>query len=156
MATDSTGRRLYNAPKNWPDIFINELAETSNVKAAADAANVSQSLVYKRRREDPDFARRWYAALAEGYDNLEMELLGRLRSGRLEDVDADGTRRKFDIGTAFRCLIAHRETVQKEKGRKTLEEEVATIQSINAKIDEQRAKEERAALLEAKRGNTPQ
>lgn len=153
MATDSTGRRLYNAPRNWPDIFINELAETSNVKAAADAAGVSQSLVYKRRRDDADFARRWYEALAEGYDNLEMEMLGRLRSGRLEDSDADGNKRKFDIGTAFRCLIAHRETVQREKGRKTLADEVATIASINAKIDEQRAREERAAELDAQRAD---
>lgn len=139
------------ARRNWETIFINELAETSNVKAATVAADVSQSLVYKKRRECPDFARKWYEALAEGYDNLEMELLGRLRAGRLEDVDADGNRRKFDIGTAFRCLIAHRETVAREKGRKTLADEVETIQSINAKIDAQRAREDRAAALEAKR-----
>lgn len=154
MGTDSVGRRIYNAPRNWPDIFINELAETSNVKAAADAANISQSLVYKKRRDDPNFARRWYEALAEGYDNLEMELLGRLRAGRLEDVDADGTKRKFDIGTAFRCLIAHRETVAREKGRKMLADEVATITAINAKIDAQRAREERAAEIAAKRARS--
>ena len=138
------------ARKNWATIFLNELAETSNVKAAAEAANVSQSLVYKQRRDNPQFARQWYAALAEGYDNLEMELLGRLRAGKTEDVDADGTRHKFDIGTAFRCLAAHRETVAKEKGRRTLADEVATMKSINAKIDAIRAKEERAAQLEAK------
>ena len=51
MATDSTGRRLYNAPKNWTEIFINELAETSNVKAAADAAARSASSL--RMREVP-------------------------------------------------------------------------------------------------------
>ena len=139
------------ARRNWATIFLNQLAETSNVKAAAEAANVSQSLVYKRRRDDPDFARQWYQALAEGYDNLEMELLGRLREGRLEETDEDGTRRKFDIGTAFRCLIAHRETVNREKGRRTLEDEVATMKSINAKIDAIRAREETAAALDAKR-----
>ena len=139
------------AKKNWQSIFLNALAETSNVKAACQLAVVSQSLVYKTRREDADFARLWYAALAEGYDNLEMELLSRLREGRLEDVDEDGTKRKFDIGTAFRCLIAHRETVAKEKGRATLDDEVATMQSINAKIDEIRRREEKAAQLEAKR-----
>lgn len=138
------------ARRNWETIFINELAETSNVKAAAEAADVSQSMVYKKRRDDPDFAAKWYAALAEGYDNLEMELLGRLREGRLEETGEDGTKRKFDIGTAFRCLIAHRENVSREKGRKTLADEVATMKSINAKIDAQRAKEERAAELEAK------
>ena len=139
------------AKKNWQAIFLNELAETSNVKAACDVASVSQSLVYKTRRENADFARQWYAALAEGYDNLEMELLSRLREGRLEDVDEDGNKRKFDIGTAFRCLIAHRETVAKEKGRATLDNEVATMKSINAKIDEIRRREERAAQLAAKR-----
>lgn len=139
------------ARKNWATVFLNELAETSNVKAAAQAANVSQSLVYKERRDNPDFARQWYAALAEGYDNLEMELLGMLRAGKTEDVDAEGNKRKFDIGTAFRCLAAHRETVAKEKGRRTLEDEVATMKSINAKIDLIRAKEERAAELEAKK-----
>ena len=139
------------AKKNWQAIFLNELAETSNVKAACNVASVSQSLVYKTRRENADFARQWYAALAEGYDNLEMELLSRLREGRLEDVDEGGNKRKFDIGTAFRCLIAHRETVAKEKGRATLDDEVATMKSINAKIDEIRRREERAAQLAAKR-----
>ena len=139
------------AKKNWQSIFLNALAETSNVKAACELAVVSQSLVYKTRREDAGFARLWYAALAEGYDNLEMELLSRLREGRLEDVDADGTKRKFDIGTAFRCLIAHRETVAKEKGRATLDDEVATMKSINAKIDEIRRREVKAAELEASR-----
>jgi phytoene dehydrogenase-like protein len=139
------------AAKNWDKTFINALAETSNVKAACDLARISQAAVYKKRREDADFARRWFEALAEGYDNLEMDLLARLREGRLEDVDADGTKRKFDIGTAFRCLIAHRETVNREKNRKTLADEVVTIKSINAKIDALRAKEEHAAELEAKR-----
>ncbi|MFM5918205.1 MAG: hypothetical protein ACKOOL_11830 [Novosphingobium sp.] len=150
MPNKSDSPRVSGAPKNWPDIFLNELAETSNVKAAAIAASVSQSCVYKKRRDDPLFARRWFEALSEGYDNLEMELLGRLRSGQLEDTDADGNKRKFDIGTAFRCLFAHRESVAREKGRKTLADEVATIKSINAKIDALRAKEERAAELDAK------
>ena len=139
------------AKRNWETTFINELAETSNVKAATKEAGVSQSLVYKRRRESAEFAARWYAALAEGYDSLEMDLLARLREGRLEDVDEEGNKRKYDIGTAFRCLLAHRESVAREKGRQTLQDEVITMREINAKIDAQRAREERAAELEAKR-----
>lgn len=151
MNTESERPRVLGAPKNWPDIFINELAKTSNVKAAALAASVNQSCVYKKRRDDPLFARRLFEALAEGYDNLEMDLLWRLRTGQLEDTDPDGTKRKFDISASFRCLIAHRDNVAREKGRKTLVDEVATIQSINAKIDVLRAKEWRAAELDAKR-----
>ena len=144
------------ARRNWEQVFINELAETSNVKKAAQAAGVSQSLVYKTRREKAEFAARWYAALAEGYDNLEMDLLARLREGRLEDTDAEGNKRKYDIGTAFRCLLAHRESVAREKGRQTLQDEVITMREINAKIDAQRAREERAAELEAKRQSRSQ
>jgi hypothetical protein len=151
MATDSTGRRLYNAPKNWPEIFLNHLAETSNVKASADAASVTQTLVYKKRRTDPAFAERWYAALAEGYDTLEMELLERLRTGRLEDELPDGTKRKFDIGTAFKCISAHRDTVLREKARRSLSDEVSTMTTINAKIDAMRARHEQAIALAAKR-----
>lgn len=143
------------ARKNWKSIFIRELAESSNVKAACDAAVISQSLAYNARRTDPDFARQWFEALAEGYDKLEMDLLLRLREGRLEDVDADGTKRKFDIGTAFRCLTAHRETVAREKARKQLADEAVTLRSINAKIDDLRAKEKRAAQLSAKRTRRP-
>lgn len=143
------------ARKNWKSIFIRELAESSNVKAACEAAVISQSLAYNARRSDPDFARQWFEALAEGYDKLEMDLLLRLREGRLEDVDADGNKRKFDIGTAFRCLTAHRETVAREKARKQLADEAVTLRSINAKIDDLRAKEKRAAQLSAKRTRRP-
>jgi len=140
-------RRKYGAPKNWRDIFIAKLGETSNVSAAAEAADISVSHVYKMRRCDPAFARRWFDALAEGYDNLEMELLHRLRSGQTEYVDAEGNKRKFDLGTAFRCLFAHRDTVTREKGRRTLAEEAATIASVNARIDAMRAREAEARRL---------
>ena len=119
--------------------FLHELAETSNVAAAAAVADIPVSQVYRLRRTDPDFASAWYAALAEGYDNLEMEMLHRLRSGDSAD-GASG--RKFDTATALRCLSAHRETVAREKGRRALADEVATIDSINAKIDALRARGE--------------
>lgn len=124
-------------PANWRKRFIAHLGETSNVSAAAQAAGISASHVYALRRTDAAFARQWFDALAEGYDNLEMELLEHLRSAGEE---ADGAarapaRRKFDAATAFRCLAAHRDNVAREKGRRTLDQEVATIAAINAKID---------------------
>lgn len=117
------------------DRFLEELALSSNVAAAAAKSGLPSGQVYALRRSDPDFARRWYAALAEGYDNLEMDLLARLREGRLEDVDADGKVHKYDFATALRCLTAHRDNVAREKGRRTLAQEAVTIESINAKID---------------------
>lgn len=133
--------------------FLDELAETSNVAAAAAVADLPVSKVYRLRRTDPDFARRWYAALSEGYDNLEMELLQHLRNGG--EPASDAPKPKFDVATALRCLTAHRESVAREKGRRTLADEVATISAINERIDAMRAqaREGEAAIRRARKAN---
>lgn len=138
----------------WERNFIARLGETSNVSAAAEAAGISLSHVYKLRREDEAFARRWFDALAEGYDNLEMELLQHLRALGGSDGEGGATaapaRKKFDPAIAFRCLAAHRVSVAREKGRRTLAGEVATIEAINAKIDKLRLNGEAATRAIAK------
>lgn len=134
-------RRSYGAGKF--DRFLTVLGETSNVSHAAAVADVPVGRVYKLRRQDPAFARRWYAALAEGYDNLEMELLGRLRAGEGGETAKDA--KKFDTAAALRCLAAHRDSVAREKGRRALAEEVATIASLNDKIDKLRLNAEAGA-----------
>lgn len=130
-----SARRGSRAPKNWHISFVATLAETSNVAAAARAAKVSTSRAYQHRRDNPEFAKAWFAALCEGYDALEMDLLYRLRSGKVEETDENGAKRKFDIATAFKCLIAHRETVSREKARSGEEDEGTILASIDAKID---------------------
>lgn len=144
--------RRHGAPKNWRATFLATLADTSNVTAAAERAVISLSWAYKTRREDLAFARQWSRALCEGYDNLEMELLHRLRSGEARDGDG----RKFDNATAFRLLIAHREAVAREKGRRADESEEEILASINAKIDAMRQREaESAAALAQQRRDGP-
>lgn len=136
--------------------FLAELAATSNVAAAAALAEMSVGNIYRLRRTDPAFALRWYAALAEGYDNLEMELLQHLRGqdGEAGETPAEAPKRKLDVATTLRCLTAHRESVAREKGRRALAVEVATIAAINAKIDAMRAraKESDAAIRKARKG----
>jgi len=109
--TDDTGgaparRRRFGAPKNWRETFLACLAETSNVTAAAQCADISLTWVYKTKREDRGFADAWLAALCEGYDHLEMELLFRLRTGESREVPAN----KYDNATALRLLLAHKDT----------------------------------------------
>ena len=94
-------RRTSNAPR-WQARFLTALRETSSVEQAAGQAGISLEHVYKLRREDADFAALWQEALDEGYDRLELDLLYRLRSGRVEEQDESGARRKFDIATGFR------------------------------------------------------
>jgi hypothetical protein len=99
----------------WQRPFLAALAETSNVKRAAKHANVSTSTAYDARRKTRAFADKWQAALAEGYDNLEIELLHRLREGELKPAaGAKKGARSFDNGVALRLLLAHREARSRE------------------------------------------
>jgi hypothetical protein len=69
--------------QNWRSDFLAKLAETSNVRCAAEFAGVNPTTVYDLRRRDASFAQRWLDALCEGYDNLEMEMLYHLRTGEI-------------------------------------------------------------------------
>lgn len=128
------------AKRNWRRLFLDKLAETSNVTASADAAGISSSRAYKLRRSDPEFASAWRAALLEGYEHLEMETLFRLRVGTGKDDP------KFDIANALRILGMHRETVATE--RQTVDrDESAILASIDAKIEKMQAREKNVTRL---------
>jgi len=90
---------------NWRRLFLDHLAESSNVTASAEKAGISVSRAYKVRREEAEFARQWLVALAEGYLHLEMDVVRRLREGDARTTD-DG---KFDFANAIRLLAAHRD-----------------------------------------------
>ena len=162
--------RRNGLPRKWRETFIHALGETSNVAAAARAAGISPSQAYKVRRNDPEFRRQWFTALCEGYDNLEMDLLCWLRTGKVQDMseqtrDEQSTdkqkekdteqntnatapaERKFDAATALRVLTAHRESVARERGRQTMEDEASVIAAINAKIAAMRSRERATARL---------
>lgn len=121
--------------KHWRSPFLEALAETSSVAASAARANVAVRAAYKARRTDPEFAAKWLAALHEGYDNLEMEVLGHLRD--------PAPTRKMDVTAALRLLSAHRETVERRRALNGEEDEQAVLDSIDRFIDEMR--ERRAA-----------
>lgn len=55
--------------------FLLALSATANVSLAAAAVGVAEAAFYRRRRQNPAFAREMRAALAEGYGRLEMALL---------------------------------------------------------------------------------
>lgn len=115
--------------RHWRSAFLAALAETSNVTAAAEAAGVHPSRPYKVRRQEPDFAAAWHAALLEGYDALEIDVLHRLRFGEARDAD-----RKFDNATALRLLAQHRETVVRERAMRENEDVAIVRASLDAKL----------------------
>jgi hypothetical protein len=136
------GRHLSTREK-WQRLFMRTLAETSNVAAAAERACVSVSWVYKLRRQDSDFARRWFAALCEGYENLEMELLYRLRNGKTTDEAGN----KYDNAMALRLLTAHRADAARGRALREDADEQAVLDSIDAMIDAMRERSAASAAL---------
>lgn len=112
---------------NWRRLFLDHLAESSNVTASAEKAGISVSRAYKVRREEPEFARQWLVALAEGYLHLEMDVVRRLREGDARTAD-DG---KFDFANAIRLLAAHRNTA----ARGASEVQDVSAAEVRASID---------------------
>lgn len=113
--------------RHWRALFLDYLAESSNVSESARKAGINPSRAYKVRREEPEFARAWFAALWEGYLHLEMEVLRRLREG---DVLAGG-KEKFDFANAIRLLNAHRENA----ARGQAQQRNVSAAEIRASID---------------------
>lgn len=116
--------------RHWRTYFLQALAATSNVTKSAEAAGVDASRAYKARRESPGFAADWRAALQEGYEHLEMEVLAYLRG-----TDAS---RKLDVANAIRLLAAHRRTVAEMRAARDDTDEQAVLDSIDALIDRMR------------------
>lgn len=134
--------------KQWRVHFLAALAETSNVTAAAAAAGAHPSRAYKARRVEPDFARKWQTALLEGYQNLELEVLHRLRFGEPKDGDM-----KFDNASALRLLGLHRETVARERAMRENEDLVTVRAAIQTKLEQLR-REVVARRIEAQDSET--
>ncbi|WP_245804563.1 hypothetical protein [Erythrobacter tepidarius] len=118
--------------KNWRRLFLDSLAESSNVTLSAERAGVSTSRAYKVRREDAEFARAWQMALAEGYLHLEMEVLRRLRDGDSKTTD-DG---RFDFANAIRLLAAHRDNAVRAAGEVRDVSPAEIRASIDRKIED--------------------
>lgn len=135
------------APDDWRQTFLDTLSRTLNVSGAARAAKVDASLVYRTRRADPEFSKAWFDALCDGYDALELDLLRRLRLGETQDSTAK-RKRKYDNATAFRLLIAHRDSVGKAKASQNHLDEDDIIASINAKLDLMRERMKQAEQAE--------
>lgn len=117
--------------RHWRGLFLDYLAESSNVTASARRAGINPSRAYKIRREEPEFARQWLAALWEGYIHLEMEVLRRLREGDQQTERAD----KYDFANAIRLLVAHRENASRAQAMQRNVSAAEIRASIDRKVE---------------------
>ena len=112
--------------RHWRTYFLMALIESSNVTAAAREAGIAPGRAYRTRQMDPDFAAQWRVALAHGYQNLEIELLGYLRDRKPEH--------KMDVTNAIRLLTLHRQTVAQQRAQDDDLSEQEVLESINRMI----------------------
>ena len=130
---------------HWQKTFLDHLAESSNVTESASVAEVTSSVAYLHRRQDPEFARAWMFALYEGYLHLEMEVLRRLRDG---DLQTEG-KEKYDFANAIRLLNAHRDNAARAQAEQRNVSAAEVRASIDKKVEAirqqiQREKQRRA------------
>ena len=114
--------------RHWRGLFLDRLAETSNVSEAARFAGINPSRAYKVRRMEPVFRELWHEALVEGYAHLEMEVLNHLRTGTGKDDN------KYDFTAALRLLTLHRETVAGEGATRGPAEQEGYLAALSAKL----------------------
>lgn len=87
-------------------IFLHALAASCNIRASALAAGFSYQSAHKRRRRNPDFARRWDRALEQGLVRLESELLTAARH-TVEGTRYDGPITEVTFEGALQLLTFH-------------------------------------------------
>ena len=128
---------------SWTKKFLARLADSSNVSSSARHAKIDPSTAYRLRRDNSDFERAWQEALYEGYNNLEMELLGRMREGELKPAaGAKRGRRTFDNAIGLRLLAAHREAASRQRAARAHVSAAEVRASIDAKITAMRKRVE--------------
>lgn len=85
MTKTISARRVSQRHDGWTPKrrgkFLDVLARTANVCAAAEAAGKGKCTAYTLRRRDPDFARAWEEALTSAMDELEAVAFERARDG---------------------------------------------------------------------------
>lgn len=82
--------------------FLDQLAGSANIVAAAEAAALSVEQIWKLRRSDSRFAGEWREAMEAALDMVEMRLIGRVLAGRAVKGGA------VDVELALRVLGQYR------------------------------------------------
>ncbi len=123
--------------RSWRRTFLIVLGQTSDLEAACAAVRIDLDRAYAARRNEPDFAIAWRLALLEGYENLELETLSYLRTGKRRDEE-----RPFDVVNAIRLIKGQADAAARERASREDGDEQDVLDSIDRMLDGMR---ERAA-----------
>lgn len=143
------------------EVFLRELAVSSNVKRSVKAAEMSVPSIYRLRERDAAFRHAWDEALAEGYAQLELEMLRRARFGAKRTI-REGPElavkqviHSYSDGQAFRLLTMHRNNANLQRAveaacrgeaapTRTTAEKLAELRTLIAEMRERDAAEQAA------------
>lgn len=93
--------------------FLEELAATANVRAAAEAAGFSTTAIYQRRMRWPGFAAEWQACLEQGYARIEAQLVELATDSlRREPVTGAAAGKAMSVAEMMNLLKLHRASVK--------------------------------------------
>lgn len=108
------GAGATNWNKDKEDCFLTVLAETCNVTRACEAAEVSVSSAYRRKKDNAVFRAGWLAAISIAYQRLELVLLERAFVGTEKLVSVRGgepqVMREYSNQLGLALLKMHRDT----------------------------------------------
>ena len=127
-------------------LFLETLTSSCNVTLAAEAARMSSTAVYRRRRTDATFRRAWGEAIAVGFAQLEMMLLRRALNGVERTIKGpDGEpaiMTEYNDRTALALLKQHRDMAVEAETEVPSEEHEEACQRILAKLQRLRERAE--------------
>ncbi len=109
-------RRADGWTKRKREIFLDHLRATSNARASAEAAGMSEGSAHKLRDRDPEFAADWDAALREADVRLTGKLIVYVETGgkpvpsRDDGEPAEAPMEDFDPNLALKVLTLNRQS----------------------------------------------
>lgn len=153
--------KVVRARRRWSQeaerIFLEHLAATCNVSAAADACGFSTTAIYNRRMRWPGFADAWAKAIEQGFARIEAQLIETASASLAGSADFDGGREveRCSFADALNLYKLHRAEVrggppQRYDARAKPPDPDAIRASIHRKIDAiERDRKRRAAAGDA-------
>lgn len=146
--------------RNWVPIFLDALAESPNITAAARSAGITRQAVHARRKSDPRFAASMDDAIEQSTDALVGEMYRRARDGTEKPVfyqgEVCGRVREFSDTLAMFLARAHRPAVYGEKVHQTISgPDGAPLRVEVAYLDDDRDPDHDAAAPPGTTGDPP-
>jgi hypothetical protein len=114
--------------------FLDHLARTGNIRAAAEHIGVDHAQVYYRQRTNAAFADAWRAALDAGCLTIKAQMIAHILSGGDPAATDTGEGRAFDWTNAMRLLTLHEQPQAGRRNRGGRPHQVATREESDAVI----------------------